>query len=398
MLKRLDRYILLSFLKNYVLSLVVLVGLYIMMDAFFNFDEFGGDAADRASGWELATRVATYYGAQGLFVYGQLAGVIAVVAAAFTLMRMSRFNELTALLAAGVPLVRVAKWVVIASLVIGIGVQVVNQELIVPRLSGWLTLDREDAAAGSKGSYALRAMPVGTSGFFDAGRFRPAGPDSPDGNGAIAEFVTIVEREPDAPPGVHEVRLITARSATYSAATNAWLLTDGVAVSNLAASEPTEDVEPTRATQIDRWQGKVTPGAIGLFHAADLSVGAGGSYFDLLSTRQLNELLNRPDASSAPDLLRAKHTRLSGHVMNVVLMLLAIPAVLTREPGQLRRAAGRTLLLVGSAMGAVFFCQMLARDPPASAEWAARWPAIMAWLPVFLFGPFAVALLDRMET
>lgn len=393
-MKQIDRTILAAFLKNYAVSLFVLVGLYVMMDAFFNFDEFTSDTGEAGSMTEMLARVGTYYGAQALFVYGQLAGVIPVVAAAFTLMRMSRFNELTALLAAGVPLLRVAMPVVIASLVIGIGVQAVNQELIIPRLAGWLTLERDDAVTGAKSSFEVRAMPVGDSGVFDAARFTPAGPDAPDGDGATAELVTVIER----PGTVGEATLLTADRATYSAVTNAWVLTGGRRVTGLAAREGTAGVAPPRVEPAERWVAPLTPGDINLFRAADLSVGAGGSFFDLLSTRQLNELLNRPGRAASADLLRAKHTRLASHVMNLVLMLLAVPAVLTREPGQLRKATGRTLALVGGAMGTVFFCQMIARDPPTSADWAARWPALMAWLPVFVFGPLSVYLLDRMET
>ena len=86
--------------------------------------------------------------------------------------------------------------------------------------------------------------------------------------------------------------------------------------------------------------------------------------------------------------------------MNLVLMLLAVPAVLTREPGQLRRAAGRALIWTGLAMGAVFVCQTLAADVPAGLPpaWRDRWPALLSWLPVFAFGPIGVWMIDRMET
>jgi lipopolysaccharide export LptBFGC system permease protein LptF len=42
--------------------------------------------------------------------------VIPVVAVAFTLIRLSRFNELSAILAAGVPLLRVSAPIIFASL------------------------------------------------------------------------------------------------------------------------------------------------------------------------------------------------------------------------------------------------------------------------------------------
>jgi hypothetical protein len=35
-------------------------------------------------------------------------------------------------------------------------------------------------------------------------------------------------------------------------------------------------------------------------------------------------------------------------------------------------------------------------DPNSSLAW--EWPAIMAWVPIIIFGPVAVWLLDRIET
>ena len=159
-------------------------------------------------------------------------------------------------------------------------------------------------------------------------------------------------------------------------------------------------MRPPDAEPIDFWPAALRPIDLELAHAADLSVGAGGSYFDLLSTRQIHALLGRPGGGISADLLRAKHARLSGHLMNLVLILLAVPAVLTRQPGALRLAARRTLIVIGLAMAAVFACQMAAREPPPFLPdgLLSRWPATMAWLPVLIFGPLAVVQLDRMES
>ncbi len=397
-LKRLDRYVLSGFLRNYAVSCIVLIGLYVMMDVFFNFDDFTSSFAGDESGGSLLRAIAAYYGAQALFIYGQLAGVIPVVAAAFTLMRMSRFNELTALLAAGVPLLRVAAPIVITALVINVIFQPLNQEIVIPRMAGWLTLDRSEAVAGSVNSYPVRAMPDGRGGVFDAARFIPADPDAIEGNGATADLVMIIERPTTSSPTTAGVTMLTADRATYDGIAQLWRLEEGRRVSGLiTGTEGTAVTSPSMET-VDTWDGGITPGEIRLFHASDLSVGAGGSYFDLLSTSQLNELLRRPNRAASADLLRAKHTRIASHVMNLVLMLLAVPAVLTRQPGQLRQAAAKTLIIVGSAMAFVFLCQMLAREPPATLEWAGRWPALMSWLPVFIFGPLSVFLLDRIES
>jgi lipopolysaccharide export LptBFGC system permease protein LptF len=44
-----------------------------------------------------------------------------------------------------------------------------------------------------------------------------------------------------------------------------------------------------------------------------------------------------------------------------------------------------------------FTAHELAGMPPPGID-NALWPALMAWLPVFIFGPLAVWLLDRVKT
>src|SRR6478735_8681244 len=96
-----DRYVLFSFIKNYLISFMVLIGMYIVLDMVFNFDDLAGLKSTTPGG--------------------------GVVTAAFTLTRLSRFNELTALLAAGVPLLRIAMPIILAGLVLN-GLVIADQE------------------------------------------------------------------------------------------------------------------------------------------------------------------------------------------------------------------------------------------------------------------------------
>ena len=96
-------------------------------------------------------------------------------------------------------------------------------------------------------------------------------------------------------------------------------------------------------------------------------------------------------------LLRVKNSRFTQPLINIILLLLAIPCVLTRQPGQLKAAAIKCLVLSGLCLGTVFLAQLLANTPP-TPDLTMTWPAIMAWMPIFLFGPLAVWLLDRVQT
>src|SRR5437870_4214969 len=112
-MKTLDRYILRGFIVNYAIALLVMVGLYLVIDLFFNFDEFTKEAGGAL---EVIRRIVDYYSYNMLVYFAQLSGVITVVAACCTLARMHRSNELTALLASGTSLYRVAWPMVIAGL------------------------------------------------------------------------------------------------------------------------------------------------------------------------------------------------------------------------------------------------------------------------------------------
>src|SRR5881394_3276576 len=98
-MKLIDRYVVITFLKNYLLSFLVLVGMYIVLDLIFNIDEFS-ELKQKATGIEamlgFISYIADFYFYQIFLYFLHLSGMIAVVAASFTLMRMIRFNELSA--------------------------------------------------------------------------------------------------------------------------------------------------------------------------------------------------------------------------------------------------------------------------------------------------------------
>ena len=59
-MKILDRHVLLSFLRNYLISFMVLIGLYVVLDMVFNFDELAEYRAQTpAGGIDAASRVLT---------------------------------------------------------------------------------------------------------------------------------------------------------------------------------------------------------------------------------------------------------------------------------------------------------------------------------------------------
>jgi lipopolysaccharide export system permease protein len=378
-MKILDRYVLVTFFKNYLISFLVLIGLYIALDMVFNFDDLIEPPKAMAASLpvtQIILDIAGYYAYQTPAIFVYLSGIIAVVGAAFTLMRLSRFNELTAILAAGVPLLRVAVPIVAAGVALN-GVLILDQEVFIPRIMFKIVRSHEEMHIASPKSFAIQMMRDDHNGLLTAASYTPPG----DGRPAKMDYLDVVERDEQLRPRGH----LQADMAVYDPHAKLWRLTHGQHVSILQP-QPAGRQQPLA---MDAYQSDINPDEIALWR--------GGEYVQLLATSRINQLLARPKSYGTENLLRVKNFRIAQPIGNVILLLLAVPTVLTRQPGQLKSAAVKCLFLCGACMGCTFLAYQLAANPP-SPEWTTRWPAAMAWMPIFIFGPLAVWLLDRVKS
>lgn len=135
-MRYLDRYILKSFLVNYLLALCVLVGMFILFDLIVNIGDFAHGAAPSAvqtasiSSWTVLRDMGDYYFFQFPVIFQTVSAIIPLLAAGFTMVRMTRHHELTAMMASGVSLYRVAAPIIIASLALSV-INIINQEFII---------------------------------------------------------------------------------------------------------------------------------------------------------------------------------------------------------------------------------------------------------------------------
>jgi len=133
-----------------------------------------------------------------------------------------------------------------------------------------------------------------------------------------------------------------------------------------------------------------------------------------LLTEEVRAGIEDADRLTARDLLAAEDTC---HRLNLELVQvfescdLLLTPTLHRDPPRFGetiswiRATGVfnlpamiiCLALTALCLIVSFLGQQLAGQPPSGAL-APHWPALMAWLPILLFGPVAVFLLDRVET
>ena len=379
-MKLIDRYVVTTFLKNYLLSFLVLVGMYIVLDLIFNIDEFS-ELKQKSTGIEamlgFIAYIADFYFYQIFLYFLHLSGMIAVVAASFTLIRMIRFNELSALLSAGVPLLRVSLPIIIAALFLN-GLTWVDQELLIPNMIHKLVRKHDYGVDQDSRAFRIDAMRAEDGAKLFAARYHPNTERAPK-----MEMLSIIEQDENFRPISH----IRADSATWDDQGKQWTLENGWIDRNLSP----ESGKSVQSEKIGVYKGKITPEEIMLYRS--------GNFVELLSTQRINELLQRPLSYGRGNLLRVKHTRgVTQMTINMILLLLAISAVLTREPQQLKTAATRSIFLTGMLMTAAFASQELAGQAPPNPMLASQWPALMAWLPIFIFGPISVILLDKVKT
>ncbi len=136
----LDRQRYWAFLKAYVICFFALVGLYVVIDAFSNIDEFFKVEEQtlpvlRNMGWYYLVRTSLFY--------DRLCGVITMMAAIFTVTWLQKDNELLAMLAAGISTKRVIVPVLVSAALIS-GLAILNQEFIIPQLEDELQKTPDD--------------------------------------------------------------------------------------------------------------------------------------------------------------------------------------------------------------------------------------------------------------
>jgi lipopolysaccharide export system permease protein len=376
----LDKYVLGSFIRDYLISLMALVGLYIALDMVFNFGNLtqsNSHALAGVSTWRIAYDIGDYYFYQSFFFFAQMAGIIAVAAASFTLMRLSRSNETTAVLAAGIPLWRLAAPAILAGAVLNLVLLPVDQEILIPHMIPKLSRDRGDIHQSAVKTYPVDMMQDENGALFNAALYTPGTSDSP----ARVDYLDVIERDSD----LHPVAHLYATSALWNPQLRQWDLSDGKLV---PIASPDQTVPPV-VKDSNVYRSDITPAEIVLHQNEDS--------LQFLSLARINQLLARPKNYGTTNLLRMRYTRLAQPLVNIILMILAISMVLTRQPQTLKTAAAKAMLLCGLCMGCAFLAYELSVTPP-SPQWTVVWPAMMAWLPIFIFGPISVYMLDRIKT
>jgi lipopolysaccharide export system permease protein len=190
-------------------------------------------------------------------------------------------------------------------------------------------------------------------------------------------------------------RQLVAREAAYRSATDrhagGYLLSGVTQPANLASIPSAhQDGRPVIYSPHDQPWLKPDECFVASEITFDL-LAADATWCQFSSTPELVAVLRNPSLDYGADTRVTLHRRFVQPVLDVTLLFLGLPLILSRSKRNLFVAAGQCLLLMSAFFVVVLGCQTLGNTVLVS-------PALAAWLPMLIFIPIAyVGALRRWE-
>jgi len=362
-----DRQLIGSFFKAYVVCLTSLLMLYVVVDLFTNLDDFTGkDKTFR----NVLVDIGTFYGYRVLQIFDRLCEAILLLAAMFTITWMQRCNEQVPLLSSGVSTRRIVAPVLLSAFAL-LGLSILNQEFLVPLVADKLMCQKEDP-------HGLGPIPV--RGTFEPNGIHIEGDKASRTNQEVTNLrVTI----PEAVAGtlIH----ITARQAIYHP--------------NQEGRGGRWELMQTVPLEIEGWDREnaiLETVDIGHYYLTVREVGfetitQDPQWYTLVSTQTLFEELQRPDAGRMSSIAVLFHARLTRPILGMILVIMGLSVILRDQNRNIFISAGSCLGLCGLFFAAIYTCQLL-------GSYNLLTPALAAWVPILLFGPLSWVLFDAVHT
>jgi lipopolysaccharide export system permease protein len=368
-----DRYLLRQFVQSFLICFISLTGLYVVIDGFTKLDEFISYAATQGS---LLVVMGQYYAYRTLSFFDSTSQILTLIAAMFTLTWIQRYNELTALESAGIPKWRVLRPIVGAVVIVSL-MSAANREFMIPLVREDLGRSVQDLGGTSGKHLSPRYdnetdVLLGSSGSLTFARekrienpdfYLPAGLNRYGAN-LVAKNAFYEPPRADRPGGYRFVEVLKPAGLDREPS----LSLDGVPVLLTALDCP--------------W---VNPGECFLKSNVSFEhLEADGSQQFSSTAELIRGLRNRSLDFGAKERLII-HSRLVRPLLDLTLLFLGLPLMLSRSKQNVFLAIGVCMALVITFMVVVFACEYLGSSYLIE-------PALAAWLPLMIFVPCAVAL------
>lgn len=390
--KILDRYVAREFLVSYIIALLVVLSLRIILDLFTQLDEFVEAKSDQGAPDVLTALgyMLNYYGPKTYEYFRDFSGMIILLAATFSLVRMTRQNELTAVLASGVSLKRVIAPIVLLGFLLNI-LMVLDQEFLLPRYADKLVRSHDEM--DRMRVLRLELLPDNNDALLTADEFDPQAK-------TLTNVQIILRRSGRA------IGIITASQANWDGSRQNWRLTDG----RLLVIDRSEgSVEPGRARAVyyyplgarDAWG--ETPGwQTGTLLSPDyIWLQRHKNFKSLMSSSELAKLMKLEiKPAQQAETITEKHFRFTDPIINMVMLLLGLPLLVSREKRSTKTSILLTMLGAGGCFVATFACKLMIGEDIFGRFFGNQYfeYALLAWMPIIVFLPLSVLALDSIKT
>lgn len=367
-----DRYVLRNFFRVFLICIVSITGMYLVADFVGNLTEFVDHASSRDNLWVV---LATFYGARLPWFFDLTSRVIALIAAVFVVTLLQRQNEMAAVMAAGISRRRIVTPLIFATLAISL-LAAANREFGIPSVRRQLCRRSRDWVG-------------------DGGRELNPTFDNKTGIWIGGERTYAVERRITSPtfrlpPGLDEFAArISARQALYR--DEAGDRPGGYLFQQV--SEP-PDLAEKSSVQVSGEYAIYSPSDTSWLKENECFVASkvtferlenGTAWYRLSSTVELIKGLRDHTIDATSDVHVLLHSRLIQPILDMTLVFLGLPIILSQHRRNVFVAVGLCVLLVAGFSIVVIGFQAL------GTNYLIR-PSLAAWCPLMVFIPCAVAM------
>ncbi|MEN6448978.1 MAG: LptF/LptG family permease [Thermoguttaceae bacterium] len=371
-----DRYLLRKFVQTFLICFSTLMGLYVVLDVTTNLEEFR-NCGDKAGG--LFLFILHFYACKAIGFFDNTSALLALVSAMFTVAWIQRHNEMTALMAAGVPRIRVLLPLIIAVAVVSL-LASVNRETLMPRYRRELARRPQDPM-GDQAQSLVQRCDFRTDVVLQ-------------GRHTFADKERIEAPEFRLPASLGQYGgALTAENAYWKPAAGArpsGYLFVGVREPKNLDTRPSLSLRdrPVLITPRDApdW---LRPNECFLASDVDFDqLTPGNNTRQFSSTAQLIRGLQNPSSNYGPEVRVAIHTRFVQPLLDLTLLMLGLPLVVGRESRNVFLAMGFCMVVTTAFTLVVIGAQYL-----GSSSWILT-PSLAAWIPLMIFVPPAVWLAE----
>lgn len=371
-----DRYIAQRFLANFIILFTLLFVFAVSIDLIMSLDEFidvANQSVDENAGFisrsiRVVDIIVNFHGPRLFQFYAYMIGLLSVGAMGFTFAQMHRNRELVAVLASGVRLQRVAVPVLVVALGFNL-LQLFNQEVMLPRLAPLLIRETRDIGRSGVEAFEVRLTVDGRGSLIQAPSFDP--------KTATLTSPTILERD----DAGRTIRRITADSAVWADAENAWRFTNGRVIVP-QAGPARESTSLLAGRPIELYSTDVDPSVLTMRRYRQFAT--------MMSLKQIRQALRSPGVVDSDALVRFGFARFTTMLINMLVLAMTMPFFLLREPANLLR---QSVLCAAMALPA-----MMGALLGFAASFPGIPPSVSVFLPVLVLIPVAMFMASLIKT